>query len=204
MRTTVYAVMAATAALALSTGTAAAGNPHEVDPTTVTPMLSPDFDPWSCFATGAGITCQGSADNSYAIDIELECDGRGVHVVGNEQAGMTRWHDAEGRALKSEVRRSIDEKLTLVGTDQPAVHLSIHEARHYVYHLPGDLAERVLRESGTVFLLRSEGGGVLFQDTGQLAYAAGDEGAPETISGNFDSWTGIETLDEAICRGLTG
>ena len=60
MRTIIYAAMAATAALALSTGAASAGNPHGVDPTSVTPPLSPDFDPWSCFGTGGGITCQGS------------------------------------------------------------------------------------------------------------------------------------------------
>ena len=204
MRTIICAAMAATTALALSTATAAASNPHHVDPSTVTPMLSPDFDPWSCFVAGGGITCQGSADGSYDMDIELVCEGRNVHVVGREQAGMTRWHDAEGRALKSEVRRNIVDRLTLSGTDEPAVQLSIHEARHYVYRVPGDLTERVLRESGAVFLLRSEEGGVLFQDTGQLAYAPGDESAPETISGNLDSWTGVETLDEAICRGLAG
>jgi hypothetical protein len=204
MRTITCAAMAATTAFALSTGTAAAGNPHHVDPSTVTPMLSPDFDPWFCFVAGGGITCQGSADGSYDIDIELVCDGRVVHVVGREQAGMTRWHDAEGRALKSEVRRKVVDRLTLSGSDEPAVHLTIHEARHYVYPVPGDLTERVLRESGAVFLLRSEEGGVLFQDTGQLAYAPGDESAPVTINGNLDSWTGVETLDEAICRGLTG
>jgi len=201
---TICAAMAATTALALSTGTAAAGNPHDVDPSTVTPMLSPDFDPWSCFTAGGGITCQGSADGTYDIDIELVCDGRVVHVVGREQAGMTRWHDAEGRALKSEVRRKVVDRLTLSGSDEPAVHLAVHEARHYVYPVPGVLTERVLRESGAVFLLRSEEGGVLFQDTGQLAYAPGDESAPVMISGNLDSWTGVETLDEAICRGLTG
>ena len=203
MRTTIYAAMAATAALALSTETAAASNPHYVDPATVTPALSPDFDPWSCFATGGGITCQGAADGSYDIDIDLGCGGD-VHVVGREQAGMTRWHDAEGRALKSEVRRKVVDRLTLSGTDEPAVHLSIHEARHYYYPVPGSLAERVLRESGAVFVLRSEEGGVLFQDTGHLAYAPGDESEPAGISGNFDGWTGVETLDEAICRGLTG
>jgi hypothetical protein len=202
MRTIIYAAMAATAALALSTGTASAGNPHGVDPTSVTPPLSPDFDPWSCFATGGGITCQGLADGYYDTDIELVCGGRDVHVVGREQAGMTRWHDDEGRALKSEVRRKVVDRLTLSGTDDPAVHLSIHEARHYYYPVAGDLAERVLRESGAVFVLRSEEGGLLFQDTGHLAYAPGDESAPAGISGNFDSWTGVETLDEAICRGL--
>ena len=92
---------------------------------------------------------------------------------------MTRWHDAEGRALKSEVRRKVVDRLTLSGTDEPAVHLSIHEARHYHYpRARGASTERVLRESGAVFVLRSEQGGVLFQDTGHLAYAPGDESAP--------------------------
>lgn len=202
MKTKMYAALAATAMLALSTSTASAANPHPVDPATVTPNLSPDFDPWSCFTAGVGITCQGAAEETYDIDIELECGGDVVHVVGREWAGMTRWHDAEGRALKAEVRRGFVDRLTLHGDDQPAVLLSAHEARHYVYPEPGDLSQRVLRETGAVFVLREEGGEVLFRDTGQLAYAPGDEGAPQRIRGSFDSWSGLETLDDAICRAL--
>jgi hypothetical protein len=204
MKTKMYAAMAATAMLALPTSTASAANPHPVDPATVTPGLSPDFDPWYCFTSGQGITCQGSAEETYDLDIELECDGAVVHVAGGERAGMTRWHDADGRALKSEVRRSFADRLTLAGAEEPAVHLVAHEARHYVYPVPGDASQRVLRETGAVVVLRAEGGGVLFRVTGQLAYAPGDEDAPETIHGSFDSWAGVETLDEAICRGLTG
>jgi hypothetical protein len=204
MKMKTYVAITATAVLALPAATATAANPHAVDPTTVTPGLNPDFDPWHCFTAGTGITCQGAAEETYDVDIELECGGDVVHVAGREWAGMTRWHDADGRALKAEVRRGFADRLTLAGDDQPAVLLSAHEARHYVYPEPGELSERVLRETGAVFVLREEGGAVLFRDTGQLAYAPGDEGAPETIRGSFDSWTGLETLDEAICRGLAG
>ena len=204
MKTKMYAALAATAVLALPVTTASAANPHAVDPTTMTPGLSPDFDPWHCFTAGTGITCQGAAEETYETDIELTCGDAVVHVASRERAGITRWHDADGRALKSEVRRSFADRLTIAGTDEPAVLLSAHEARHYVYPEPGDLTQRVLRETGAVFVLRAEGGGVLFRDTGQLAYPPGDESAPERIHGSFDSWTGLETLDEAICRGLAG
>lgn len=206
MKTKMYAVLAATAMLALSTppSIASAANPHLVDPASVTPKLSPDFDPWSCSTAGIGIICQGAAEETYDVDIELECGGDGLHVAGREWAGMTRWHDADGNALKSEVRRGFADRLTLAGVDEPAVHLTAHEARHYVYLEPGDLTQRVLRETGAVFVLRTEGGEVLFRDTGQLAYAPGDESAPETIRGSFDSWTGLDTLDDAICRALAG
>lgn len=204
MKTKMYAALAAAAVLALPAATASAANPHSVDPTTVTPGLTPAFDPWHCFTAGTSITCQGEAEETYDTDIEMTCGGAVVHVTGREHAGMTRWHDADGRAVKSEVRRSFADRLTIAGTDEPAVRLSAHEARHYVYPEPGDLSQRVLRETGAVFVLRAEGGKVLFRDTGQLGYAPGDESAPETIRGRFDSWPGLETLDEAICRGLAG
>ena len=173
MKIKMYAALAATAMFALPTSTALAVNPHPVDPATVTPNLSPDFEPWYCFTAGIGITCQGAVEKTYDFDVELECDGDVVHVAGRERSGMTRWHDADGRALKTEVRRSFAERLTLAGTDDPAVHLAAHEARHYVYPEPGDLTQRVLRETGAVFVLRAEGGEVLFRDTGRARLRPG-------------------------------
>ena len=119
-----------------STGTASASNPHGADPHQRDAAAQSRLRSMVLLRDGGGITCQGAADGSYDMDIDLGCGGD-VHVVGREQAGMTRWHDAEGRALKSEVRRKVVDRLTLSGTDEPAVHLSIHEARHYHYPVPG-------------------------------------------------------------------
>ena len=124
MKTKMYVALAAMAVLAVPPTAATAANPHAVDPTTVTPGLSPDFNPWHCFTAGLGITCQGAAEETYDLDIDLTCGGAVVHVAGRERAGMTRWHDADGLALRAEVRRSFADRLTIAGTDEPAVHLS--------------------------------------------------------------------------------
>ena len=100
MKTKTYAVVAAAAMLALPASTASAVNPRPVDPATVSPDLSPDFDPWSCFTAGGGITCQGAVDATYDFDIGLDCDGHEVHVVGREQAaGRLRQWVADSRPV---------------------------------------------------------------------------------------------------------
>lgn len=56
MKTKMYAARRATAMFALPTFTALAVNPHPIAPATVTPNLSPHFEPWYWFTAGIGIT----------------------------------------------------------------------------------------------------------------------------------------------------
>jgi hypothetical protein len=162
-----------TASLATTCGPAAAKSPHTVDPLTMSPALNPEFAPWTCFLAGSGITCQGQLDQAYTNElVDFQCDGANVYVTGEEHASTTRWHDLEGRALKTSLQTDIPaDRLTLSPTGGgDAVILSAHFHKHYVYVVPGDLSSRVLTETGTLVRLTQPGTGVLFQDTGTVTF----------------------------------
>lgn len=85
----------------LSSGTAAAKSPHEVDPASMTPALNPNFT-WTCFETGGGPICQGTWEQAYENEpIDMVCDGDPVYVSGTGSENMTRWHLPDGRARGS-------------------------------------------------------------------------------------------------------
>src|SRR3954463_12497097 len=89
-------------ALVLVATPAVAASPHTVDPATMTPTLNPDYAPWTCVVAGTGITCTGVQDLAYANEaIDQECSGQTVYVTGVQRSKQVRWHDLEGRALKT-------------------------------------------------------------------------------------------------------
>lgn len=188
-----------------SVGAADADPPHIVDPNTVIPELNPSFAPWTCFETGNGITCQGGKDDSYTnVPTDIACGGRTVYATGGERVDMTRWHDVTGLALKTQLQTGIDDRLTLSPTGAGGyVVLSGHWHKHYVYPVPGDLDSRVLTETGAITRLASPGGGLLFQDTGSVAYVPGQEyETPSQMHGVHEVYAGGTQLEVAICEGL--
>ena len=109
----------------------------------MTPTLNPDYAPWTCVVAGTGITCTGLQDLSYTNEaIGLQCNGQDVYVTGVQRSKFVRWHDLDGRALKTSIQTNFpSDRLTLLPTgDGPAVFLSGGWHKHYVYPVPGDQA----------------------------------------------------------------
>jgi hypothetical protein len=196
----------ATAAVMAATATAAAKSPHELDPLLMTPPLNPDFT-WTCFETGAGATCQGTWEQSYANEpIDMECDGKPVYVSGTGDERMTRWHDAEGRATKTIVNlRYAGDRFSLSPTGVgPSLVVRGHFERHYDYPIPGDRASRVLTELGGVYLANAPGQGVVFHDVGLIRFLPGQdfEGIAE-MHGPHDLYSDFDAVERAVCDVLT-
>lgn len=209
-RTPLVLATACAGALALlaPASPAAAANPHSVDPATVSPMLNPDFAPWSCWEAGRGITCQGGYTASYeGVGIGVFCDGEEVVVAGTVRERMTRWHDAEGRATRTSVHTDVPaDLLTLpsAGADGLVVTVVGHFNRHYRYPVPGQLSTRVLTEVGAIYLVRGPDGKLLLQDTGTVTFAPGrDFDVVDRMSGRHDFYADPSSLETAVCGALT-
>jgi hypothetical protein len=185
-----------------------AGPPHTIDPGLMVPELNPDFAPWTCMRTGDGATCTGELEDSYAnLPIGLECDGHEVYVTGTFAARTVRWHDAQMRATKTSLQTTFLDRLTLSPTAEPDadyVVFSGHWHKHYDYPVPGDLAARVLTESGAIYRIHEPGAGQLLRDTGQVTFAPGaDYEDVDQAHGVHEVYDGTGDVDDAICAGLT-
>jgi hypothetical protein len=202
------ATAAVTAAALLALGAPAdAKSPNEVDPSTVSPTLNPDFAPWSCFEAGSGITCQGQFRPTYEDEpIGLQCDGRDVLISGYGREFMTRWHTADGLATKTVVHLDYPaDTFTLAGED-PSAQLVVrgHWNRHYTYPVPGDRSQRVLTEVGAIYLVNAQGQGIIVHDTGTVTYAPGqDFEVVTTQHGVHDVINDPAAFDALVCDALT-
>ena len=192
--------------LTLVAGPAAAESPHTVDPATMTPTLNPNFAPWTCVVAGTGITCTGVQDLTYTSEaIGLQCSGQDVYATGVQHSKFIRWHDRDGRALKTSIQTNFPaDRLTLSpGSEGTSVFLSGGWHKHYVYPVPGDPTQRVLTETGSALKLRVPGEGVTFRDSGTVTYVPNQEyETPSGMHGVHDRFNGAD-LDALICDGLT-
>ena len=201
-------VTAALAALALAlvAAPAVATSPHTVDPAIMTPTLNPDYAPWTCVLAGTGITCTGYEDLSYTNEAtDFQCTGQVVYVTGTQRSKFVRWHDLEGRALKTSIQTNFTaDRLTLSPTGAGhAVFFSGDWHKHYVYPVPGDLTQRVLTETGSAEKLRVPGEGVTYRDSGTVTYVPNQEyETPSGMHGVHDRFSGAD-LEALICDGLT-
>jgi hypothetical protein len=200
------AVALATLALVLVAAPVVAKSPHTVDPDAMTPTLNPDYAPWTCVLAGTGITCTGLQDLAYTNEaIGLQCNGQDVYVTGTQRSKFVRWHDLDGRALKTSIQTNFTaDRLTLSPTGEGfAVFLSGDWHKHYVYPVPGDLTQRVLTETGSALKLRVPGEGVTFRDSGTVTYVPNQEyETPSGMHGVHDRFSDAD-LDALICDGLT-
>lgn len=200
------AVALATLALVLVASPAMATSRHTADPATMTPTLNPSYAPWTCVVGGTGITCTGLQDQADTNEaIGLQCNGQDVYVTGVQRSKTVRWHDLDGRALKTSLQTNFPaDRLTLSSTGEgPAVFLSGGWHKHYVYPVPGDLTQRVLTETGSNLKLRVPGEGVTFRDSGTVTYVPNEEYETQSsMHGVHDRFSGAD-LDALICDGLT-
>lgn len=193
-------------ALALLATPAAATSPHTVDPAGMTPTLNPKYAPWTCVMAGTGITCTGYEDLTYTNEAtDLQCNGQVIYATGTQRSKFVRWHDLEGRALKTSIQTNFPaDRLTLSPTGSgAAVFLSGDWHKHYVYPVPGDLTQRVLTETGSAEKLRVPGEGVTYRDSGTVTYVPNQEyETPSGMHGVHDRYSGAD-LEALICDGLT-
>lgn len=208
MRTTRLAAAVAAALSALTFGTvpAVAGQPQQVDPSTLQPALNPDFD-WSCYQAGSGITCKGSFEPTYHEPIGLFCDGQEVWIQGSGREFMTRWHTADGLATKTVAHLDYPADVFSLAQDGtgPSVTIRGHFNRHYVYPDPGVRETRVLTEVGAIYLVNEQGRGITLHDTGRVTFAPGQDFEEiDTISGVHDVYSNDPTfIDDFLCEQLT-
>lgn len=194
-------------ALLLAAPPADAKSPRQVDPLTMTPALNPDFAPWSCFETGGGITCQGEYDVTYENELmDFDCNGQPVYISGGGHEHMTRWHDAQGLALKTIVGLNYpDDRISLSSTGDGAyVSVRGHWNRHYVYPVPGDRDQRVFSEIGAIYLITVRGEGLVLHDSGQVTFVPGEEfESIDTEHGIHDVYDDPDAFVREVCAALT-
>jgi hypothetical protein len=202
-RTTALAGALCLAGLALAAPQATAKSPHTVDPSTLQPALNPDFEPWSCFRAGAGITCQGGYEASYD-DSFGSCDGRELRVSGTIREFMTRWHTADGLATKTIVHLDAPaDVFSLEGTDE-TVTLKSHWNRHYTYPVPGDRTTRVLTEVGNIYMGSHPGSGNILHDAGFVQFAPGADFEEIADSHGIHEWyDDPSVVERVVCDALT-
>ena len=133
------------------------------------------------------------------------CDDAEVHSTGREYSHMTRWHDLQGRALKTSLQTNMSEDFSLPSTgDNYAITSTWLFHKHYTYPIPGDASARVLTETGAVARLVAPGKGVVFQDTGSVTYVPGYEyEVPSEMHGTYHDRFGGPAFEATICDALT-
>lgn len=187
-------------------GTTVAGVPDPVDQGTLQPPLNPSFS-YRCFRSGDGILCQGTFDPSWASeDTGLACDDRPIYTTGGGHERLSRWHLADGRAIRTIVQLHYDEvwSLSPSGTG-PTVLVRGDWNRHYTYPNPGDRSTRVLTEVGSAWKVSATGRGVIAHDTGLIRYYPGlDFEDPAVTHGPKDSWTDFDGAIAKVCEVLEG
>ena len=209
MRTRTFSAMALTAlglAAPIAGGPVPAGaaSPHQVDPALLTPALNPSLAPYSCFETGDGITCKGGKRDGWQDEVtDILCGGHAVHTTGFEDVNITRWHDSEGRALKTSLQTNYSEGFTLPSGNGVTVVSTGSWHKHYAYPVPGEIDSRILTETGAIQRLRAAGQGVVFQDTGSVTYVPGFEyEVPSEMHGVHDRFGG-PAWEDALCAALS-
>src|SRR4051812_17657216 len=111
-------VLTAVVVATLAAAPVSAQPPHTVDPALMRPTLNPEYAPWTCVVAGTGITCTGYQDIAYTNEpIGLQCGGQDVFVTGVQRSKFVRWHDLDGRALKTSIQTNFpSDRLTLSAT----------------------------------------------------------------------------------------
>lgn len=192
--------------LLLTAPEAVSKSPHALDPALMQPALNPDFAPWSCFAAGSGVTCQGGYEASYHEPFGLFCDGQEVWITGTIREFMTRWHTADGLATKTKVHLDAPADVFSLSPDGsgPTVTIRGHWNRHYVYPLPGDRDSRILTEVGAIYVANERGKGIVLHDTGPVTFEPGaDFEEIAEMHGIHEVYDNPAIVERVICDALT-
>lgn len=203
------ALIVVLAATAMPMGAVRAASPHVVDPDSMTPSLNPTYAPYDCWRAGNGVTCQGEVESTYGPDVMdwFECGGPTIWFSGRERQHITRWGDAEGRAVKTILDTEFREVFSLDPSGAgPSITMFFRFTKHYDYPIPGDREARVMRQTGASVIARaSDGGGVLAHETGWVEFEPGlDEDVVADVRGPKDLLDDFDGFVERACAHLLG
>ena len=193
--------------MAVLTGSAVAGSPHTVDPSTASPPLNPGFAPWSCTATGNGSICRGFEAQSWIdADLGLGCDGRPIFTTGSAATDAVRYGQSDGRATRTALHNEVSEVWSLApGGGAPTLTLRSRFNERFDYPVPGDVASRIYTLTGGYYQVTAPGHGLVWHDVGFSQVAPGPNGPIETLHGPHDSANGVlELILPAACEVLLG
>jgi len=164
LRNRTGAAIAAALALSLAAGPSAFASNVAVDPNTLTPPPVPGT---TCTANGAQVLCTLTLDVSFTNEPWFELPCGVVYATGRDVREARRWYE-DGLLVRRHVHEDAEATWTLSATGAgPLVSVITHTNWGEVYTVPGDLSSAVGHQEGTDLLVRSPGGGVVWQISGQ-------------------------------------
>jgi hypothetical protein len=180
---------------------------NEIDQSLLSPPLNPHLAPWTCWATGDGIICDGSVEDEFANeDIGQSCEGQPIYATGSFYDRARRWHTPDGLATKSIGVSGARERWSLSPDGSgAAVKLHWQVVAHFTYYTPGERDDRQLTEAGAWWIATAPGSGLVFRDAGKITYAVGaenDGNNPIDMRGQFDTWADWDAAMERVCAAL--
>ena len=202
----IRSMVAAALLLALSVPAASGGVAGGIDQSTLQPPLNPNFT-YRCTRNGPSIRCQGTdADTWSNEESGLFCGAQPIYSTGSSDEQLTRWHLADGRAVKTIAQGRFDETWSISPTGGGAtVTVAAHLTRHYEYLVPGDRSQRVLTEKGLSWRLTAPGVGLIGHDAGSVRYFPGHEfEEADVLKGPKDSWVDFDGVIADACAVLMG
>ena len=165
------ATLSAAIAVLATPAAAGADGRSAVDPASMQPPLNPTFQ-WSCWRTNGGTLCDGERHLAWtAVDTGLPCQGGTIYSTGTDDRTLRRWGDATGRALHSHGVADIRETLSSSAEmSEPTAQSFGHFSERFSYAVPGDLATRVVIQSGNDVTVVMPGAGLVLHDVGVKAF----------------------------------
>ena len=180
----------------------AAGRGESVDPALMQPPLNATFEPWECWRTGTGITCEGHRTlTAVGAETFLVCDGQPVYTNEVDTRTLRRYGDENGLALKAvqhvNIKGVVGLEPDLSGPNLNTVGLF---QETYRYAVPGDLSTRTDRYTGLDVRFSGPGVGLVVHDVGIKTFDIDDNvlfaKGPHPVVEDF------ETAFAGVCPAL--
>ena len=203
LRRTLMVCVLAMVVAAMWAGTASAAPKNEVDPTTLTPPLSPDAQ---CTQTGNYVICRLSDDETWANEPDslLSC-GR-AYSTGSEHAEFTLWYQ-DGLLVRIFFKATESGTWSLSPTGEgPTVRFDSHRNSVILFAVPGDFDSATEIEHGMDFRIWRPGSGVMVHLAGTLIFSpdgsATHHGAGEFAIDEDGNLIIPAKADAALCEAL--
>ena len=186
-------------AVLLAPASALAGRDESVDPATMQPALNPTFAPWECWRAGPGITCVGHRNLAWTNAAwGIDCEAGSIFGTGTDERTLTRYGDAQGRALSSRQHVEIKEVISVQpdGSGPTLNGVGLFQ-EHYEYLVPGDLSSRTDTYTGLDVRVTGPGVGLVALDTGVKTFDIDDNVL--FIHGRHDAVEDFDGMLQQIC-----
>lgn len=189
-------------ALAVAPGVSA-GSGTTVDPSTLTPPPSGNFD-LTCVNDGRAITCTGTEVQTFTDlnigDSGLACGGRGIIDNGRQVRTGTFTYDLAGRATRWFDRGTFDEVWHLDGSTSPTVRSSGNWSTVNDFAVPGDITSRTRTYRGAPHRVIGPRG-LVYNDAGMVVLDW-DESNILALHGPHLEFTDFEAAIAGVCAAF--